>query len=188
MEEHQNMRLPHDTTGWNHSYYMRIPHSAPHSLQQLQCGASSPPFLQILASTREPHDAATPSSVSCPQVTHSAITPQVQTGPTRTATSDLMSATLAVAATPRISHLLNSWERCILLRSSPPPPLVSTQLPLAEFSLRCIHLQDLRGPQFHFRRTTFSVRRVPDPPLRYSWTWLCLLLRAVFHLPMPPPN
>ena len=34
-----------------------------------------------------------------PQVTHSAISPQVQTGPTRTVTSDLLSATLAEAAT-----------------------------------------------------------------------------------------
>ena len=43
LEEQQNMRLPHGTTGRNHSYYTGIPHSAPHSLQQLQAGASSPP-------------------------------------------------------------------------------------------------------------------------------------------------
>ena len=92
MDGHQNMRLPHGTTGWNHSYYTGILLSAPHSLQQLQSGASSSPSVQISASTRESHDAATPSSVSCPQVTHSAISPQVQTGPTRTVTSDLMSA------------------------------------------------------------------------------------------------
>ena len=78
MEEHQNMRLPHGTTGWNHSYYTGIPHSAPHSLQQLQAGANSPAPVQLLASTLEPYGAATSSSVSCPQVTHSAISPQVQ--------------------------------------------------------------------------------------------------------------
>ena len=65
----------------------RTPHT--HSLQQLQSGASCPPSVQTLASKREPHGAATPSSVSCPQVTHSAVSPQVQTGPTRTVTSDL---------------------------------------------------------------------------------------------------
>ena len=69
MEEHQNMRLPHGTTGWNHSYYTGNSHSAPYSLQQLQSGASSPPPVQILASTRESHGAAPSSSVSCPQVT-----------------------------------------------------------------------------------------------------------------------
>ena len=130
------------------------------------------PAVQILASTREPHGAAPSSSVSCPQFTHSANSPQVQTGPTRTATSDLMSASLAEAAT-QLSFAV-FLERCILFRASPPlmlptPTLlldaatqtiphiavsqdVSTQVPLAEFSLRWIHLQDPSGSTFDERR------------------------------------
>ena len=123
--EEQNMRLPHGTTGWNHSYYTGNPLSALHSLQQLQAGASSPPSVQVSASTWELHGAALSSSVSCPQVTHSAISPQVQTGPTRTATSDLVSATLAEAAT-QLSFAA-FLERCIFVHASPPPQLpVST--------------------------------------------------------------
>ena len=106
MEEQQNVRQPHSTTEWNHSYYTSIPLSALHSLQQLQAGASSPSPVQMSASTRESHGAAPSSSVSCPQVTHSAISPQVQAGPTRIVTSDVMSATLAAAATQL--SLLNS--------------------------------------------------------------------------------
>ena len=68
LDELQHMRLPLGTTGWNHSYYTDIPLSALYSLQQLQAGASSPSPVQILASTRESHGAASSSSVSCPQV------------------------------------------------------------------------------------------------------------------------
>ena len=81
MDEHQNIRMPLGTTLWNHSYFAGIPLSALHSLQQSQAGASSPSPVQKSASTWESHDAATSSSVSCPQVTHSAISPQVQAGP-----------------------------------------------------------------------------------------------------------
>ena len=65
--------------------------------------------------------------VSCPQVTHSAISPQVQTCPTRTITSELMSATLAEAATQL--SLVAFLERCISVsaprrsRYQPPPHL-----------------------------------------------------------------
>ena len=105
---------------------------------------------------------ATPSSVSCPQVTHSAISPQVQTGPTRIVTSDVMSATLAEAATQL--SFAEFLERCILLRASPPPlqpnPTllldaatqtvphiavsqdVSTQLELAEFLIARVYSRD----------------------------------------------
>ena len=186
MEEHQNMRLPHGTTGWNHPYYTGIPHSAPHSLQQRQCGATSPHPVQILASTREPHGAAPSTSVSCPQFTHSANSPQVQTGPTRTATSDLMSATLAEAAT-QLSFAV-FLERCILFRASPPShaahPHPTSGCSYADFSTHRrltgrLHPSPARGVLsqmypparslgVHLRRTTFSVRRFPDPPLRYS--------------------
>ena len=50
-------------------------------------------------STRESHGAATSSSVSCHRLHTVPSVPQVQTGPTRTVTSDLLSATLAEAAT-----------------------------------------------------------------------------------------
>ena len=103
----------------NHSYYTGNPLSALHSLQQLQAGASFSSPVLISASTRESHGAATSCSVSCPQVTHSAISPQVQTGPTRTVTSDLMSATLAEAAT-QLSFVA-FLERCISASASPPP-------------------------------------------------------------------
>ena len=122
------MRLPHGTTGWNHSYYKGIPQSAIHTLQQLQAGASSPSLVQMSASTRESHGAATSSSVSCPQVTLSAISPQVQTSPTRTITSDLLSATLAEAAT-QLSFAA-FLERCISVRASPPPQLPVPTPPL----------------------------------------------------------
>ena len=97
--------------------------------------------------------------LSCPQVTHGAISPQVQMGPTRTITSYLLSATLAEAAT-QLSFAA-FLERCISVSASPPPPLpiptppldaatqtfphtavsrdVSTQLSFKEFSLRSVH-------------------------------------------------
>ena len=159
MEKQHNVRPPLGTTEWNHSYFTGNPLSALHSLQQLQAGASSPSSVQIVASTRVSHGAATSSSVCCPQVTLSAAHPQVQTGPTRTVTSDLLSATLAEAATQLFFAAF--LERCISVSASPPPPLpiptplldaatqtiphiavsldVSTQLSLEEFSLRCAH-------------------------------------------------
>ena len=126
-------------------------------------------------------------------------TGQVQTGPTRTATSNLMSATLAGAATQlSFAQLL---ERCILLRASQPPPLpsptllldaatqtiphiavsqdVSTQLPLAEFSLRCMHLQNPSGalvpPSTHDVFIPTCSRPIP-----------LLLLDAAVQTPSPP--
>ena len=103
-------------------------------------------------------------------------------GSTRTGTSDSMSATLAEAATQL--SFAEFLERCILeiprRPRCPPTPYFWTQL------RRLFHtspppnsgsrnsLSDVptckipRGPWFHLRRTTFSVRRVPDPPLRFS--------------------
>ena len=104
------------TTEWNHSYYTGNSLSALYSLQQLQAGASSPSPVQMSASTRESHDAAPSSSVSCPQATLSAAHPQVQMDPTRTITSDLMSATPAEAAT-QLSFLA-LLERCIFVNAS----------------------------------------------------------------------
>ena len=127
MVEPQCIRLPLGITEWNHSYYTRNPLSALHSLQQLQAGASSPSPVQMSASTRESHGAATSSSVSRPQVKRSVSSPQVQTGPTRTVTSDLVSATLAEAAT-QLSFAA-FLERCIPVSASPLPPLpISTHL------------------------------------------------------------
>ena len=141
MDELQNMRLPLGTTGWNHSYYTG------NSL------SSSPSPVKMSAFTLQSHGAAPSSSVSCPQVTHSATSPQVQTGPTPTVTGDLMSATLAEAAT-QLSFAA-FLERCISVSASPPPQLpiptpsldaatqtfshtvasrdASTQLPFREF-------------------------------------------------------
>ena len=64
---------------------------------------------------------ASSSSMSYRQVTHSAISPQVQMDPTRTFTSDLLSATLAEAATQLFFAAF--LERCIFVHASPPPQL-----------------------------------------------------------------
>ena len=207
LDEPQYVRLPLGTTGWYHSYYTGIPLSAPHCLQQLQAGASSPSPVQISASTRVSHGAATSSSVSCPQVTHSTFSPQVQTGPTRTVTSDLLSATLAEAAT-QLSFAA-FLERCIFVHASPPPQLpvptpsldaatptiphiavsqdVSTQLSLEEFSLRCVHPHNpsraMAPPSTHD-----VLRSVPDPSPCYFLTRLCRRLCTAWHLTMPPHN
>ena len=152
--------------------------SALHSLQHLQAGATSPSPVQMSASTRESHGAAPSSSVSCPQVTLSTTHPQVQTFPTRTVTSDLMSATqLSFAA---------FLERCIFVSASPPlqlpvptPPLdaatqtfphtaasrdVSTQLSFREF---------LASPSTHDVLCPTCARPVPS-----------LLLEAAVQTPL----
>ena len=97
-----------------------------------------------------------------PQVTHSAISPQVQTGPTRTVTSDLLSATLAEAATQlSFAAFLERASLHVLSRRPryptphhlwmPPRRLFHTSLSLRtflrrlspeEFSLRCVHPHD----------------------------------------------
>ena len=61
----------------------------------------------------------------------SAISPQVQTGPTRTVTSDLLSATLAEAATQL--SFAEFLERCISESAppSPPPPIPTPPLDAA---------------------------------------------------------
>ena len=162
MEEQQNMRQPHGTTWWNHSYYTGIPLSALHSLRQLQPGASSWSPVQILASTQEPNGTASSSFMSSLQLTHTAIRPQIQAGSTRIVASDVMSATLAEAATQL--SFAEFLERCNLYRASPPHPQpnttllldaaaqtpshsvasadATTQQPLTEFFLGCIYSKD----------------------------------------------
>ena len=120
------------------------------------------PLWQTLASRQESNGTASPSFVSSPQFTHSAISPQVQTSPTRIVTGDVMSATLPEAATQL--SFAEFLERCNLLRAplprrQPNPTLfldaaaqtfprcaasadASTQLPLAEFFLGCIYPED----------------------------------------------
>ena len=188
MDELQGMRLPLGTTGWNHSYNTSNSLSAVHSLQQLQAGATSPSPVQMSASTRESHGAALSSSVSCPQVTLSATHPQVQMGPTRTLTSDLLSATLAEAATQL--SFVEFLERCNLLIAPPPRPQPSplrlqdaatqtfphsaasadatTQLPLTEFFLGCIYSKDPLDRSVHHRHMAKHARRVRDPSLLCS--------------------
>ena len=147
------------------------------------------------------HGAATPSSVSCLQVTHNATCPQIQTDLTRTVTSDFMSATLAETTT-QLSFAEFS-ERCISFstvpttnphtisgcrrlfhtslshRKSPPTPargVLSQTRPPA----RCIgglaSTHDVLCP------------RVPDPSLRHPLMRLCKRLHAVLHPPIPPLN
>ena len=189
----QNIPQPHGTTWWNHFCYTGIRLSAPHSLQQLQAGASSPPSMQMSASTRVSHGAAPSSSVSCPQVTLSAAHPQVQLDPTRTITSDPLSATLAEAAT-QLSFAA-FLERCIFVRpsyQSPPhfwmPP---RRLFHASLSLRTF-LRNSRSRSSLSDAFTRIIRRVLAPPSTYDvlcfWTWLCRRLCTASHLTMPPHN
>ena len=106
-----------------------------------------------VGSTRESHGAASSSSVSSPQLPHSAISSQVPACPTRNVTGDVMSTSLAEAATQL--SLLHFVQRCNLLiaplpRRQPSPTLlldaatqtiphiavsqdVSTQLSFREF-------------------------------------------------------
>ena len=131
MDESQCMRLLLGTTEWNHSHF-----TGNSLLQHLQAGATS--LMQMSASARESHGAAPSSSVSCPQVTLSATSPQVQMGPTRTITSDLLSATLAEAAT-QLSFAA-FLERCISVNASPPPQVPVLTAPHRHNLLTLLHL------------------------------------------------
>ena len=194
-EKQQNVRPPLGTTEWNHSYYTGNSLSALHSLQQSQAGASPPSPVQMSASTRVSHGAAPSSSVSCPQVTLSATHPQVQTGPTSTITSDLLSATLAEAATQL--SFAHSWSVASLLmlhrRSRYQSPLhlwmplrrlFHTPLPLGTF----LHNSRSGSSWLHLLRTMFAAPRVPGPSLRHFLTRLCRRLCTASHLTMPPHN
>ena len=114
MEEQQNVRLPIGTTEWNHSFYTGPQHFTLFNSYKLVRA------LRLLCRCWPPHEShmvvASSSYVSCPQVAHSAISPQVQMDHTRTFTSDLLSATLAEAATqlPFAAFL----ERCIFVHAS----------------------------------------------------------------------
>ena len=163
-------------SGITHSHHTGNSLSALHSFQQIQAGASSPSPVYMSASTRQSHDAALSSSVSCPQVTLSTAHRQVQMDPSRTITSDLLSATLAEAATQLTSAAF--LERCIFVYASPPPQLpvptptlqaatqtlphtaaspdASTQLSLREF---------LASPSTHDVICPTCARPVPSLPL-----------------------
>ena len=185
MEEQQNVQQPHGTTWWNHSFYTGNSLSALHPLQQLQVGASSPPSVQMSASTRVSHGAAPSSSVSCPQVTQSAAHPQVQMDPTRT------------VRLPRSSPLLLFWSVASLFTL---PRRPSYQFPLHLWmSLRRLFHTPLPLGTFlgnsrswslwlHLLHTMFSAPRVPDPSLRCFLTRLCRRLYTSLQLMMPPHN
>ena len=152
-----------------------------------------PVFCADVGSTRESHGAATSSSVSCPQVTLSATHPQVQTDPTRTITNDLLSATLAEAATQlSFCCLSGALHLCQRLRrpSCQSPPhlwmplrrLFHTPLPLGTF---------LRNPRsvsswLHLLSLMFSALRVFDQSPRYFLMRLCKHLYKASRLMMPP--
>ena len=187
----------------------RVYGSQHYTLQQSQAGASSSSLVQTLASAKESIGTASSSFVSSPQLPHSAISSQVLAGPTRNVTGDVMSDTLAEAATQL--SCAEFLERCNLLRAPPPRPQpnptllldaatqtfplsaasaeVSTQLPLAEFFLGCIYPEDpldySAPPPAHGKTCPTCSRPIPS-----------LLLDAaaqtpshtVSLLPMPPPN
>ena len=193
MDELQNMRLPLDTTWWNHSYYTGNPLSALHSLQQLQAGASS----SSLCRYRLPHGShmvqyfelcVLPTGYTqCHQSTG-------QTGPTRTVTRDLMSATLAEAATQlSFCCILGALHLCVCFAAAPathPHPIpgcrhaFDTSLSLRTF----LRNSRSRSSWLHLLCTMFSAPRVPDPSLRYFLKRLCRRLCTASHLTMPPHN
>ena len=188
MEKQLNAQPPLGTTDLSHSYYTGNSLPALHSLQQLQAGASPPSPVPMSASTRVSHGAAPSSSVSCPQVTLSAAHPQVQTGPNRTITSDLLSATLAEAAT-QLSFAA-FLERCISVDASlrsryqSPPHFWMPLRRLFHTSLSlgtCLRNSRSRSSWLHLLRTMFSAPRVPGPSLRYFLTRLCRCLCAASH-------
>ena len=174
-----------------------------YTLQQLQAGVSSSSPVQTLAATQESSGTASSSFVSSTQFTHSAISSHIQASPTRIVTGDVMSATLAEAATQL--SFAEFLERCNLMRASPPHTLLldaatqtfphsaasadaSTQLPRAEFFLSWMHL--LGRPFRSLGPTTGTWQNLPDvfPSLLCSWTQLRRLLHTVSLLPMPPPS
>ena len=113
-------------------------------------------------STQESNGTASSGSVSSPQIPHSAISSQVPAGPDRNVTGNVMSATLAEAATQL--SFAEFLERCNLLIAPPPRPQPSptllkdaatqtfphsaasagttTQLPLTKFFLGCKYSKD----------------------------------------------
>ena len=196
MDEPQCMRLPLGTTEWNHSYYTGNSLSALHSLQQVQAGASSPSPVQMSASTRQSQDAAPSSSVPCPQSTLSATHPQVRTGLTRTITNDLLSATLAEAATQL--SFAEFLERCISVSAPPPPPLSIPTPPLDAATQTIFHTSLLLGtlPRnsrsgsswLHLLLLTFYALRLLDQSPRYFLMRLCRRLYTASQLMMPPHN
>ena len=151
--------------------------------------------VQISASTRVSHGAAPSSSVSCPQVTLSAAHPQVQLDPTRTITSDLLSATLAEAAT-QLSFAA-FLERCIFVHASRRPSyqspphlwmplrrLFHTPLPLGTFPRNSRSW----SPWLHLLRLTLSALHVLDHSARCFLMRLCRRLYTALQLMMPPHN
>ena len=152
---------------------------------------------RLLCSCRPQHESHMVQRLqvlSCPEATHSADHPQVQMDPTRTITSDLLSATLAEAAT-QLSFAA-FLERCIFVNASPPPHqsplhlwmslrrLFHTPLPLGTF-LRNSHSG---SSWLHLLRMMFSAPRVLDESLRYFLMRLCRRLYTASQLMMPPHN
>ena len=121
MEGHLNVRPPTSTTECNHSYYTGYSLSALHSVQQLQNGMIST-SVQPFAYTQETNGIASSSSVSSPQLPHSAISSQVPAGPTRNVAGEVMPLAEAVTQLSFLEFL----QRCGLLIAPPQPP----QLPV----------------------------------------------------------
>ena len=75
-----------------------------------------------IGSTQESNGTASPSSVSCPQVTHSAISPQVQADPTRIVTSVVTSPRRTRSQTPPYfwTQRRRLFHTSLSLRTFPP--------------------------------------------------------------------
>ena len=142
------------------------------------------------------HDAAPPSSASCPQATLSATHPQVRMGP-HPHNSQMTSCQLRSLRLPRSSPPLHSWSVASLLtllrRPSYQSPLhlwmplrrlFHTPLPLGTF------LRNSRSGSswLHLLRLMFSALRVLDQSPRYFFMRLCRRLCTASQLMMPPDN
>ena len=119
-------------TEWNHSYYTGISLSALHSLQQLQAGSSSPPSVQMSASTRVSHGAAPSSSVSCP-TGHTQCCPSTGSDGAPPALPHVTFCQLRLLRLPRSSPLLLFWSVASLstLPRRPQQPVSTPSLDVA---------------------------------------------------------
>ena len=172
MEEQQNMRLPHGTTWWNHSYWVFSPqhYTLSNSYKLVKVPSSLcrhwPPHRSPVA--QRPQDMCPVHKLHTVPSVHN-----FRRAPTRTATSDVMSATFA-----------EFLERCNLLRAYPPRPQPNPTLLLDAAAQTVPHIavsaeastasasslsgastqKTLWGPRFHLRHMTLPARRVPTHP------------------------
>ena len=206
MDEPQCMRLPHGTTGWNHSYYTGIPHSAPHTLFN-SCKLVRPP--RLLCRCRAPHGSHMVQRLQTLCLAHRLHTVpslhKLRRAPL--ALSQVTSCQPCSLRPPRNSPLLSSWSvaspqvlsrrpRCLS------PPFFWTQpRRLSHTSLS--HRTSPPNSRSRSSPSDASIRKIPRGlgstfdtsrylpdvlPTHHSATPGRGCAPTVSHLTMPPPN